>query len=89
MGLFTRSADAPVANTAPRGSIFSRREKPSVSTAGTQNINTTGVAPTSPYAFVNRRPTFGGWFKTVWLDILTMAVMGVIGLGVMTSDNFP
>ncbi|EPS43780.1 hypothetical protein H072_2216 [Dactylellina haptotyla CBS 200.50] len=93
MGLFGRSqvpAGAPGAQadpTAPRSSFFGRREKPSVSTTGT--ANNTGVSPASPYAFVNRRPTIGGWFKTIWLDILTMAAMGAIGLGVYMAPPAP
>ena len=31
---------------------------------------------------LNSRPTFGQWFKGIWLDILTMAALGAIGLGV-------
>lgn len=93
MGLFSRSqapAGAPVGQAdpnAPRSSFFSRREKPSVSTAATGN--NTGVSPPSPYAFVNRRPTIGGWFKTIWLDILTMALMGAVGLGVYMAPPAP
>ena len=29
-----------------------------------------------------RRPTFGQWVKGTWLDVLTMAAMGALGLGV-------
>jgi hypothetical protein len=31
---------------------------------------------------LNSRPTFGQWLKGVWIDILTMAALGAIGLGV-------
>lgn len=31
---------------------------------------------------MSRRPTFGQWLKATWLDIFTMAAMGMIGLGV-------
>jgi diacylglycerol diphosphate phosphatase / phosphatidate phosphatase len=31
---------------------------------------------------MSSRPTFGQWLKATWLDILTMAAMGAIGLGV-------
>jgi diacylglycerol diphosphate phosphatase / phosphatidate phosphatase len=31
---------------------------------------------------MSRRPTFGQWLKGTWLDIVTMACMGAIGLGV-------
>ncbi|KAF3937537.1 hypothetical protein ABW19_dt0200572 [Dactylella cylindrospora] len=84
MGLFSRRED-PIA--APRGSASTRREKQSVSTAGTGN--NTGVSPSSPHAFINQRPTFGGWVRTIWLDILTMALMGVVGLGVYMAPPAP
>lgn len=31
---------------------------------------------------MNERPTFGEWLRTIWLDILTMAALGAVGLGV-------
>jgi diacylglycerol diphosphate phosphatase/phosphatidate phosphatase len=31
---------------------------------------------------MSSRPSFGQWLKVTWLDILTMAAMGAIGLGV-------
>lgn len=31
---------------------------------------------------LNSRPTFGQWLKGVWLDLLTMVILGAIGLGV-------
>lgn len=34
-----------------------------------------------PYSMATR-PSFGQWLKYTWLDILTMAAMGAIGLGV-------
>ena len=34
-----------------------------------------------PYTMTTR-PTFGQWLKYTWLDILTMAALGAIGLGV-------
>ncbi len=36
---------------------------------------------------LNSRPTFGQWLKGVWVDILTMAVLGAIGLGVSRSTS--
>jgi len=35
------------------------------------------------------RPTFGQWLKAMWLDILTMAAMGAIGLGVYMAKPAP
>ncbi|KEF57104.1 uncharacterized protein A1O9_07294 [Exophiala aquamarina CBS 119918] len=37
----------------------------------------------------NRRPSFGQWLKFTWLDIVTMAIMGAIGLGVYMADPAP
>ena len=34
-----------------------------------------------PYT-MSTRPKFGQWLKCTWLDIVTMAIMGAIGLGV-------
>ncbi|KAK6540166.1 hypothetical protein TWF694_008987 [Orbilia ellipsospora] len=88
--VFGRNQAAPAVQNdpaAPRSSFFSRREKPSISSAGT--ANNTGVSPASPYAFVNRRPTFGGWVRTIWVDILTMAAMGAVGLGVYMAPPAP
>jgi len=34
-------------------------------------------------------PSFGQWLKAVWLDILTMVILGAIGLGVSLSWPFP
>lgn len=31
---------------------------------------------------MSTRPSFGQWLKHTWLDIVTMVVMGAIGLGV-------
>ena len=31
---------------------------------------------------LNKKPKFGQWLKVTWPDILTMIIMGVIGLGV-------
>lgn len=36
---------------------------------------------------LNKRPSFGHWLKVTWPDVLTMLVMGVIGLGVRTHSH--
>ncbi|KAK4134945.1 putative lipid phosphate phosphatase 1 [Trichocladium antarcticum] len=41
-----------------------------------------------PYT-MSSRPTFGQWVKGTWLDILTMAVLGAIGLGVYYAPPAP
>jgi diacylglycerol diphosphate phosphatase/phosphatidate phosphatase len=42
----------------------------------------------TPYS-MSSRPTFGQWLKHTVLDIVTMAVMGAIGLGVYFADPAP
>jgi diacylglycerol diphosphate phosphatase / phosphatidate phosphatase len=39
--------------------------------------------------YYNRRPAFGQWIKMTWLDIVTMAIMGIIGLGVYEANPAP
>lgn len=41
----------------------------------------------SPYYSMATRPSFGQWLKYTWLDILTMVIMGIIGLGVCDIFN--
>ncbi|RDW66515.1 hypothetical protein BP6252_10150 [Coleophoma cylindrospora] len=38
---------------------------------------------------MSRRPPFGQWLKVTWLDIVTMIIMGVIGLGVYEAHPAP
>lgn len=38
-----------------------------------------------PYSMASR-PTFGQWLKCTWLDILTMIIMGALGLGVCSKS---
>lgn len=38
---------------------------------------------------LSSRPTFGEWLKLTWPDILTMIVMGAIGLGVYEAPPAP
>lgn len=37
----------------------------------------------------NTRPTFGQWIKATALDIVTMAAMGAVGLGVYMAKPAP
>jgi len=38
---------------------------------------------------LNSRPTFGQWVKGTWLDILTMVILGAIGLGIYEAPPAP
>ncbi|KAH8895716.1 PAP2-domain-containing protein [Thozetella sp. PMI_491] len=75
MGFFNRRPrDGPVpAGAATNGHHHRRR------THGTHS---------EPYSMASR-PTFGQWLKATWLDILTMAIMGAIGLGVYMAHPAP
>jgi diacylglycerol diphosphate phosphatase/phosphatidate phosphatase len=86
MGLFNRRAAPPVnadttaatgtATHEKKGGLFGRRNDAAVPTHnGTKAWNS--------------RPTFGQWFKATWLDIITMIIMGAIGLGVYEADPAP
>lgn len=82
MGFFNRraapaDANAPAATHEKKSGIFGRRND---AAAHTHNG--------TPAAW-NRRPTFGEWAKATALDIVTMAVMGAIGLGVYFAKPAP
>ncbi|KAK3325004.1 phosphatidic acid phosphatase type 2/haloperoxidase [Apodospora peruviana] len=74
MGLFTRHP----------------RDGPAVAPAahGTNGHARTRRGHHEPYTMTTR-PTFGQWIKVTWLDILTMAAMGAIGLGVYMARPAP
>lgn len=38
---------------------------------------------------LNSRPTFGQWLKGTWIDIITMIILGAIGLGVYKAPPAP
>ncbi|BGP45918.1 hypothetical protein JCM10450v2_001753 [Rhodotorula kratochvilovae] len=40
-------------------------------------------------AWVYQRPTVGEWMKMYWVDLLTMAALGAVGLGVYFADPAP
>lgn len=60
--------------------IFSRKPRDGLAPAATgpKHHHDKGT----PYYSMNTRPSFGQWLKHTWLDIVTMVIMGVIGLGV-------
>lgn len=62
--------------------IFSRkpRDGPASHAATTQSKHHNDKG--TPYYSMSSKPKFGQWLKHTWLDIATMVVMGVIGLGV-------
>ncbi|GAA6029446.1 hypothetical protein JCM8097_003683 [Rhodosporidiobolus ruineniae] len=40
-------------------------------------------------AWVYQRPKFGQWLKMYWVDLLTMAALGAVGLGIYEADPAP
>lgn len=69
--------------------FFNRRPRDGAVGNGTQ-----GAAPHAtrqrhePYSMA-ARPSFGQWLKVTWLDILTMAIMGALGLGIYMANPAP
>jgi len=85
MGFFnrrTRPADANTANAVAEGPDTTREK------TGRQGIMRKNERhPATARAeygngHLNTRPRFGQWLKATWPDLLTMVIMGAIGLGV-------
>lgn len=58
--------------------IFSRRQH----AAATTDTSTRHREKREPIVMnMNTRPSFGQWLKVTWLDIVTMIILGIIGLG--------
>jgi diacylglycerol diphosphate phosphatase/phosphatidate phosphatase len=77
MGLFTKRNTTPVAaDTTTATGMDGHHEKRT-----RPRRSSRAAAPSH-----NTRPTFGQWIKATWLDIVTMAIMGAIGLGVYMAD---
>lgn len=74
MGMFSRRQEAPAADAGPRANAVTHEKHH-------------GKGPT--VLSMNQRPSFGQWLKVTWLDILTMAAMGVVGLGVYEAHPAP
>lgn len=71
MGLFSKhTRQQPGAGVASNGNGVTGR-----------NGGGAAAAHAWPYS-MSTRPSFGQWLKHTWLDILSMAVLGAIGLGV-------
>ena len=76
--------------------LFTRRAKADGSTLPTTNNNGRHHQPKTHEPFnpesgiFNRRPTFRQWLSMTWLDILTMIILGAVGLGIyMVSRQMP
>ena len=81
MGFFNRRTAPADANTEAAVNSSGPREKHRVmSSRDRRHKQSSGSA--YGQGTMNKRPTFGQWFKVTWPDILTMIVMGAVGLGV-------
>jgi len=68
--------------------IFSRKEKTPHGDAHGSKMGRRQKAHHDPLP-MSRKPSFGQWIKHTWFDIVTMAVMGAIGLGVYFAKPAP
>ncbi|KAA8899509.1 phosphatidic acid phosphatase type 2/haloperoxidase [Sphaerosporella brunnea] len=72
------------------GPFSRRRADPATTTNGRGHGHHHGEKRAAATDYhINRRPTFGMWLRTVWLDILTMAALGAVGLGVYQAAPAP
>jgi diacylglycerol diphosphate phosphatase/phosphatidate phosphatase len=84
MGLFNKRNDAAAADTTT--ATGTHEKKPGIFA----RKNGTGVGGAHHEGRTwNSRPTFGQWIKATALDIVSMAVLGAIGLGVYFADPAP
>lgn len=83
---------APVTEK-PSRSVFGRRHDQAITTAGNGlNGHYAHTAPSHQGQAQRGFMTdfhFGTWFKLHWVDLLTMAAMGAVGLGVYEADPAP
>jgi diacylglycerol diphosphate phosphatase/phosphatidate phosphatase len=63
--------------------IFSRKPRDGANNNTTTHNTTQTKTRRGPTVMdMSTRPSFGQWLKVTWLDIFTMAAMGMVGLGV-------
>lgn len=85
MGLFNkRNTPAPRDTTESTGMDESRQKRGGIFGKG-PNGTPKGASSHS----YNSRPSFGSWIKATALDIVTMAAMGAVGLGVYFAKPAP
>ncbi|RAL65952.1 hypothetical protein DID88_005613 [Monilinia fructigena] len=72
--------------------MFSRRQKQPTTAGPGANVATSHETKHHKGPMVlsmSKRPSFGQWLKVTWLDIVTMAAMGAVGLGVYEAHPAP
>ncbi|KAM0691073.1 hypothetical protein Q7P36_009844 [Cladosporium allicinum] len=96
MPFFNKKPQAADANTAT--AVGNNNNAPGTEKSGLKGLmsrrNREPAQPTQEQAAyghdnLNRRPTFGQWLKGTIVDIITMVIMGVIGLGVYYAPPAP
>ena len=94
MPFFNKKPQAADANTAT--AVGNNNNAPATEKSGLKGLmsrrNREPAQPTQDQAAyghdnLNRRPTFGQWLKGTIVDIITMVIMGVIGLGVCITPS--
>ncbi|KAL5408054.1 hypothetical protein PMIN06_005705 [Paraphaeosphaeria minitans] len=86
MGFFNRRAAAADPNTAAAAGTHTHEKKPGIFSRRQHGAAATHHNGTPAW---NSRPTFGQWIKATVLDIVTMAAMGAVGLGVYMARPAP
>ncbi|TAQ91480.1 Phosphatidate phosphatase/4-nitrophenylphosphatase/Peroxidase [Chlorociboria aeruginascens] len=71
--------------------MFSRRPRNDTTTTNNTTSDNHHVQDDRKPVVLNMstRPPFGQWLKATWLDLVTMVIMGVIGLGVYEAHPAP
>ena len=83
MGLFSRRNKAADANTA-NAVGNNRHNRSSIMSNNERRHQSGGVAYGD--GALSKRPSVGQWLKVTWPDILTMIIMGAVGLGVSSTQ---
>ncbi len=83
MGFFNRRTTPAAADTTTATGTHTGQRKQGLFGRGQSRNTHNGPASW------NTRPSFGQWIKATALDIITMAAMGAIGLGVYMADPAP
>ncbi|KFY47475.1 hypothetical protein V495_01913 [Pseudogymnoascus sp. VKM F-4514 (FW-929)] len=91
MGIFSRREEPAPGQTAPVETVNEANKQPTQRGGLFSKFgNRQPKGNHQPYVLAySRRPTFGQWLKCTWTDILTMVIMGVIGLGVYEAPPAP
>ncbi len=77
----------PDPQTASAMGLFTRRRPDGpAAPANSRSHGGRGHAGAEPYSMATR-PSFGQWLKVTWLDIVTMIIMGALGLGVRGPER--